>query len=68
MPKMKTNRSGAKRFKVTATGKVKRWKAGHRHILASKDRKRKNRLQAADTVNHADFAHLRRILPYGQCK
>ena len=65
MPKMKTNRAGAKRFKLTATGKVKRWKAGHRHILTSKDRKRKNRLQAADTVNPADAARVKRMLPYG---
>ena len=45
MPKMKTHRASAKRFKVTATGKFKRGKAYHRHILTSKDRKRKNRLQ-----------------------
>ena len=65
MPKMKTNRAGAKRFKLTGTGKVKRWKAGHRHILTSKDRKRKNRLQAADTAHPSDEGRIARILPYG---
>lgn len=64
MPKTKTHRASAKRFKVTANGKIKRWKAGHRHILTSKDRKRKNRLQEADTVNEADVAKVRRCLPY----
>lgn len=64
MPKTKTHRASAKRFKVTGTGKIKRWKAGHRHILTSKDRKRKNRLQEADTVNEADVAKVRRCLPY----
>lgn len=65
MPKMKTNRAAAKRFKLTATGKVKRWKAGHRHILTSKDRKRKNRLQAPDTVHISDEGRVRRMLPTG---
>lgn len=64
MPKMKTHRASAKRFKVTGTGKIKRWKAGHRHILTSKDRKRKNRLQEADTVNKADARKVLRCLPY----
>jgi large subunit ribosomal protein L35 len=64
MPKTKTHRASAKRFKVTGNGKIKRWKAGHRHILTSKDRKRKNRLQEADTVNEADVAKVRRCLPY----
>ena len=64
MPKMKTHRASAKRFKTTATGKLKRWKAGHRHILTSKDRKRKNRLQAADTVHDGDLKKTRRCLPY----
>jgi large subunit ribosomal protein L35 len=62
MPKTKTHRAAAKRFKLTATGKIKRWKAGHRHILTSKDRKRKNRLQAADTVNRTDAPKVKRLL------
>ena len=66
MPKMKTHRASAKRFKVTGTGKIKRWKAGHRHILTSKDRKRKNRLQESDSVNEADVRKVFRCLPYSK--
>ncbi len=65
MPKMKTHRSSAKRFSITGTGKIKRWKAGHRHILTSKDRKRKKRLATADTVHEADVRKVMRCLPYG---
>jgi len=64
MPKMKTHRASAKRFKATATGLFKRGKAYHRHILTSKDRKRKNRLQCADLVDKADHAKVKRLLPY----
>ncbi len=64
MPKMKTHRASAKRFKTTATGKIKRFKAYHRHILTSKDRKRKHRLAAADLVDKADHAKVKRLLPY----
>ena len=64
MPKMKTHRASAKRFKLTATGKIKRSKAYHRHILTSKDRKRKNRLGTADLVNDADAPKVKRLLPY----
>lgn len=64
MPKMKTHRASAKRFQTTATGKIKRGKAGHRHILTSKDRKRKNRLQTADLVDKSDHAKVKRLLPY----
>jgi large subunit ribosomal protein L35 len=66
MPKMKTHRASAKRFKVTGTGKIKRWKAGHRHILTSKDRKRKNRLQESDSVHEADVRKVFRCLPYSK--
>jgi large subunit ribosomal protein L35 len=64
MPKMKTHRASAKRFKATATGQFKRGKAYHRHILTSKDRKRKNRLGTADLVHEADHAKVKRLLPY----
>jgi large subunit ribosomal protein L35 len=64
MPKMKTHRASAKRFRFTATGKIKRFKAYHRHILTSKDRKRKKRLAAADLVHEADMAKVKRLLPY----
>ena len=49
---------------VQQAGKIKRGKAGHRHILTSKDRKRKNRLQTADLVDKSDHAKVKRLLPY----
>ncbi|MEJ2367555.1 MAG: 50S ribosomal protein L35 [Acidobacteriota bacterium] len=64
MSKMKTNRGAAKRFRVTGTGKVKRWKAYHRHILTSKDRKRKNRLQESALISKADEKKVKRLIPY----
>ena len=50
MPKMKTNRSAAKRFKVTGKGKVKRRQANKSHILTKKDAKRKRRLRRPTTL------------------
>lgn len=64
MPKLKTHRGAAKRFKVTATGKVLRRRAGLRHILTSKRRKRKRKLGQAALVSEADAANVRRLLPY----
>jgi len=55
MPKQKTKRAAMKRFKITGTGKLKRWHANHSHILTKKTRKRKNRLQKSDLVSSADF-------------
>lgn len=62
MPKCKTNKSAAKRFKVTANGKVKRSHAYHRHILSSKPRKRKNRLVAPALVDKADLKRVKKML------
>ncbi|MGC8723990.1 MAG: 50S ribosomal protein L35 [Acidobacteriota bacterium] len=62
MQKKKTNRAAAKRFKLTGTGKIKRGKAYHRHILTSKDRKRKNRLGTADLVDKADVRKVKRLI------
>lgn len=64
MPKMKTNRAAAKRLKRTATGKLKRHKANHSHILTKKNRKRKRRLRASDLVSKADQGRMDRLLPY----
>ena len=64
MPKMKTHRGAAKRLKRTASGRFKRGKANHSHILTKKDRKRKRRLRTADLVSKADQAHVKRLLPY----
>jgi large subunit ribosomal protein L35 len=64
MPKIKSNRAAAKRFKATASGKIKRRKAFTRHILTSKTRKRKRQLGSAVLVNAADERAIRRLLPY----
>jgi large subunit ribosomal protein L35 len=66
MPKMKTNRAAAKRLKRTATGRLKRFKANHSHILTKKSRKRKRRLRTAQLVDKADQRRMDRLMPYGQ--
>lgn len=63
MPKMKTHRGAAKRFKKTGTGKVKRAHANRRHILTKKARKRKRRLRKSALVSSADSLRLRLMLP-----
>lgn len=65
MPKMKTNRSAAKRFKKTASGKFKRHKAGKSHILTKKSPKRKRNLRKSTTVSSADHQRVRRLLAGG---
>ena len=62
MPKMKTKRAAAKRFKYTGTGKIKRHRANHSHILTKKTRKRKNRLKKSALVSSADFPRVDRLL------
>ena len=64
MPKMKTHRGAAKRLKVTASGRLKRRKAYHSHILTKKDRKRKRRLRGSDLISAADHRRVKRLLPY----
>ncbi len=64
MPKMKTNRGAAKRLKVTASGKVKRFKAYARHILTTKTTKQKRGLRSATTVDSANLASVRKLLPH----
>ena len=64
MPKMKTNRGAAKRFQKTASGRIKRARAYHNHILTKKDAKRKRRLQTMTEVAEADTAMVRRMIPY----
>ncbi len=64
MPKMKTNRGAAKRFKITGRGKVKRRRAGLRHILTTKRRKRKRRLRTAAGLVGPDARRVRRLMPY----
>ena len=62
MPKMKTHRGAAKRFKPTATGKIRRRKAFRSHILEKKTAKRKRRLDVPATIAPADRKRVRRML------
>ncbi len=62
MPKMKTNRGAAKRFKKTATGKIKRKKAFKAHILTKKTTGRKRKLRKSTLVSKADRKRVGRML------
>ena len=64
MPKMKTNRSAAKRFKVTGTGKLKRNKAYKRHILTKKSPKTKRNLRKATITDSTNAKVMKKIIPY----
>ena len=64
MPKMKTKKGAAKRFKLTGTGKVKRARAFRRHILTSKTKKRKRQLRAGGIVSKADEKNVKQLIPY----
>ena len=63
MPKIKTKRGAAKRFKKTGSGKIKRIKAYKSHILTKKDAKRKRQLRKATLVSDADFKRVMRMIP-----
>jgi large subunit ribosomal protein L35 len=64
MPKLKTHRGAAKRFKKTGTGKFLRSKAFKRHILTSKPTQRKRHMRGSEVVSAADSARIKRMLPY----
>lgn len=64
MPKLKTNRAAAKRFKKTASGRFKRSHSHLRHILTKKSAKRKRHLRGTTPVHGSDTALIRRMLPY----
>lgn len=66
MPKLKTKRSAAKRFKVTGTGKLMKMKANKNHILNKKTTKRKRRLRKAVEVNETNVKMMKRMLPYSK--
>ena len=66
MPKLKTHKGAAKRFRLTATGKVKRGHSHARHILTSKTAKRKRLLDIDGIVAKADEQLVKRMLPYGR--
>jgi len=63
MPKLKTKRAAAKRFKKTATGKVKRHRSHHTHILTKKTPKRKRNLRKAALIAQSDLAQTLRMIP-----
>ena len=62
MPKIKTNRGARKRFRVTASGKIKRAKAYTSHILTKKSSKRKRKLRKSADVSSVDSKRVRRML------
>ncbi len=64
MPKMKTNRSAAKRFKLTGSGKLKRNKAYKRHILTKKSPKTIRNLRKSAIVDASNEKNMKKILPY----
>ena len=64
MPKMKSNRGAAKRFKTTGTGKFRRSKALTSHILTKKTAKRKRNLRKSALVDSTNVRAVRRMLPY----
>ena len=66
MPKLKTHKGAAKRFRTTATGKVKRGHSHARHILTSKSTKRKRLLDIDALVSESDEERIKRMLPYGR--
>jgi len=64
MPKVKTNRGAAKRFKATGSGKIKRSKAYSSHILTKKSTKRKRNLRKSELIAECDQKAVKRMLPY----
>ena len=66
MPKLKTHKGAAKRFRTTATGKIKRGHSHARHILTKKTNKRKRHLDIDVLVADGDLERVRRMLPYGR--
>ena len=64
MPKMKTHRGAAKRFRATGSGKLKRSKAYKRHILTKKSANTKRNLRKSAIMSKGDQSRIARILPY----
>ena len=64
MPKIKTNRAAAKRFKKTGTGKLIRNKAYKSHILTKKSTKRKRNLRQATITDATNVKNMKKVLPY----
>ncbi len=66
MPKLKSHKGAQKRFRTTATGKVKRGNSHARHILTKKTTKRKRILDVDVLVSEADENRIKQMLPYGR--
>jgi large subunit ribosomal protein L35 len=64
MPKIKTKKSAAKRFKITKNGKVLAAKMNKRHILTKKTSKRKRQLKGKHVIKHCEAAKIIRMMPY----
>jgi large subunit ribosomal protein L35 len=64
MPKLKTNRSAAKRFKKTGSGKIKRSKAGKNHFTGKKASKSIRNLRKGTLISSADEGRISKIIPY----
>jgi len=64
MPKLKTHRGAAKRFKVTGTGEIKRRKAYKSHLLTGKSSKRTKGLRKATLVSETEYGKIKRLVPY----
>lgn len=64
MPKVKTHSSSKKRFKITGSGKVRRFKAGKSHILTKKTSKRKRNLRQSTVASPANEATIKSMIPY----
>jgi large subunit ribosomal protein L35 len=64
MPKIKTHRGAAKRFKVTGTGKIKRWSGYKSHLLTGKPAKRTRRLRQASLISKKEHDNIKKLIPY----
>ncbi|OGW36852.1 MAG: 50S ribosomal protein L35 [Nitrospirae bacterium RBG_13_39_12] len=64
MPKLKTHRGAAKRFKITGTGKIKRWRGYKSHLLTGKSAKRTRTLRTSTLVSDGEYVNIKRLLPY----
>jgi large subunit ribosomal protein L35 len=65
MPKMRTRKTAAKRFKITGKGRVRRSKQGGNHCMQEKSRKRLRRLRNNDMIAKCFEKHVKRMMPYG---
>ena len=62
MPKMETRRSAAKRFKLTGTGRIRRNKANHSHMLIRRSKSAKRKMRNAGLVSNAEEKRVRKML------